>query len=272
MRDKTQKKYIAINKEIDFVQKQEEKLKKSAQKAKDPEWKKFIEEKVPEKAFDNLEKAFCTAFSIIFDKGTGLIEKGYDRQAVLDEYDIKNYEFQVRGNRKTLANLHRQAGKINMKNMAVTTAEGIGLGALGIGLPDIVIFTGVLLKGVYELSLSYGFDYNSAEEKMFILSIMEASMQKGEAWIDCNNRLNQWISGVHAFSSGKEDIEYQIRQTAKAFATDMVLMKFVQGLPVVGVIGGAQNPVYYNKVMKYAELKYRKRYLFHLQAEGNKIF
>jgi len=62
---------------------------------------------------------------------------------------------------------------------------------------------------------------------------------------------------------GKElqQIEKQIKETASAFAVDMLLLKFIQGLPVVGVIGGAANPVYYNKVIKYVQLKYRKRYL-----------
>ena len=51
------------------------------------------------------------------------------------------------------------------------------------------------------------------------------------------------------------------RRTAKAFAVDMLLLKFIQGLPVVGVLGGAANPVYYRRIMKYVQLKYRKRYL-----------
>ncbi len=50
-------------------------------------------------------------------------------------------------------------------------------------------------------------------------------------------------------------------KTADAFAADMLLLKFVQGLPVVGVLGGAGNPVCYRKVMRYAGIKYRKRYL-----------
>jgi hypothetical protein len=41
----------------------------------------------------------------------------------------------------------------------------------------------------------------------------------------------------------------------------MLLLKFIQGLPVVGIVGGAANPVYYSKIMKYVQLKYRKRYL-----------
>ena len=52
-----------------------------------------------------------------------------------------------------------------------------------------------------------------------------------------------------------------MQETASAFALDMLLLKFIQGLPVVGVLGGAANPVYYNKIMKYIQIKYRKRYL-----------
>ena len=53
----------------------------------------------------------------------------------------------------------------------------------------------------------------------------------------------------------------QISKTADAFATDVMVAKFIQSLPIVGVIGGVTNPLYYNKVLNYVQLKYRKRYL-----------
>lgn len=58
-----------------------------------------------------------------------------------------------------------------------------------------------------------------------------------------------------------EEFDRQIQSTASAFAVDMLLLKFIQGLPVVGILGGAANPVYYGRIMKYVQLKYRKRYL-----------
>ena len=54
----------------------------------------------------------------------------------------------------------------------------------------------------------------------------------------------------------------------KLFAVDMLLLKFIQGMPVVGFLGGAANPVYYRKVMQYVLLKYRKRYLQKQLQEG----
>lgn len=58
-----------------------------------------------------------------------------------------------------------------------------------------------------------------------------------------------------------DDLEAQIQKTSGAFAVDMLILKFVQGIPVVGVLGGAANPIYYNKVMRYVKLKYQKRYM-----------
>jgi len=60
-----------------------------------------------------------------------------------------------------------------------------------------------------------------------------------------------------------EEIDQRTR-TTQAFADDLVLAKAVQGLPLVGVLGGLFNPVCCRKVMKYAELKYRKRCLLRL--------
>ena len=38
-------------------------------------------------------------------------------------------------------------------------------------------------------------------------------------------------------------------------------MKFLQGIPIVGAAGGAYDAVYMQKIVKYAEMKYRRRFL-----------
>ena len=38
-------------------------------------------------------------------------------------------------------------------------------------------------------------------------------------------------------------------------------MKFLQGVPVVGAIGGAFDYVYLKKIMKFADLKYKRRFI-----------
>lgn len=148
-----------------------------------------------------------------------------------------------------------------MLNTVVTTVEGVGLGVLGIGLPDIVIWLGVLLRGIYETALKYGFDYEAMEEKMRILKLIETSMASGEEWIALNAANDVSIDCAVNRIPEEDELKQQIEKTANALATQMLVLKFIQGLPVVGILGGAANPIYYQRIMKYVQLKYRKRYL-----------
>lgn len=38
-------------------------------------------------------------------------------------------------------------------------------------------------------------------------------------------------------------------------------MKFLQGIPLVGVVGGVYDMVYLKQITEYANLKYKKRFL-----------
>ena len=58
-----------------------------------------------------------------------------------------------------------------------------------------------------------------------------------------------------------EEVQLVLGAAASALAMDMLILKFIQGIPVVGILGGAANPVYYGKILKYVRLKYRKGYL-----------
>ena len=299
MQSKHGKYETAIDKELKLIHRQEESLRRAATKGKTPQWKTALEEKVPGSIYENLQKAFRKAFAIVFEKGTGLIEKTYNRESLEEDCQVREFAFQVKANRKTLKKARKDARAGNLRNLAITSAEGIGLGVLGIGLPDIVMFVGVLLKGIYETALQYGYAYDSDQERCFILKLMETAVLKGEDWEEGNREIDRYIESsaadcageeeTGAEESGEEEIEAkgpgeeqqseawekdlrervkeQTGRPADAFAMDMVLLKFVQGLPVVGILGGAGNPLYYNKVIKYAELKYRKRYLLKLREK-----
>ena len=139
---------------------------------------------------------------------------------------------------------------------------------MGIGLPDIVMFTGMILKGTYETALCYGFSYETAGERLFILKVLEASVSKGDRWLSCNVEVDEmlavpcekWITLEE--NTANQQLAQQIVKTGDAFAVDMLAAKFIQGLPLVGIVGGLSNPVYYHRIMRYVQLKYWKRYLF----------
>ncbi len=220
-------------------------------------WERILSAKM----LAGLKKTFSKGFSVIFEKGSALIEKTYDRDSIERDFQINGYAMDVKGGRKEIGRIQSGVSKNNILNTAVTAVEGIGLGALGIGLPDIIIWVGVLPRGVYETALKYGFDYDSPEEKLFILKMIETAMLSGEDWIAANAEVNQFIIQAAHAVPGDDEMKGQIEKTVDAFATEMLVTKFVQGLPVVGMLGGAANAVYYWRIMLYVQLKYRKRYL-----------
>lgn len=255
-KDKTQ---IALEKELTALVKKETQLKQNARKAVPFHWKTDLEKKIPEKVYHSLEAAFNKAFSVVFTQGIGVIEKTYSRQSLEETHSVQDYAVMVKGSRRELKRIKRNAGRSGITNTALTTAEGIGLGILGIGFPDVVLFVGMLLKGIYETALSYGFTYDSPEEQMFILCVIEASLTKGADFAEKDNDVEHLIAQRSQLDP--YDIQRQLQKTSSVFAMDMLLLKFIQGFPLVGILGGAANPIYYNKVLRYAQLKYQKRYL-----------
>lgn len=250
----------AVKQELLIVEKQEKRMAQAAMKSKPATWKTALESKIPQKVYTGLEGAFCKGFSLVFQQGRAVIEKSCRKEDIQADYAVQDFAVQVKGSRKELRKLHKQAKQTDLINLAATTVEGIGLGALGIGMPDIVLFLGTLLKGIYETALHYGFNYDSRQEQLLILKIMEVSLITGADWASKNSEVDEMLS-QKAAEATDEDLRSQIKATASAFAMDMLLLKFVQGLPVVGILGGAANPIYYRKVMNYVQLKYRKRYL-----------
>ncbi len=260
MAQKLSKQERALRKEWALLKKEEEKLGKAAGRTKNPGWKGALEQKLPDKVYKGLEAAFCKGFSLVFQKGKVIIERSFDRQELLADHQIRDYAISVKGGSGELKAMRRGAMRADLVNMTLTSLEGVGLGALGIGLPDIVLFLGTLLKGIYETALNYGYDYEDKQEQLLILKMMEASLSTGQAWNLCNCSVEELMLR-EAAAIREEAIQDQIKKTAAVFAMDMLLLKFIQGLPVVGMVGGAANPLYYSKVMKYVQLKYHKRWL-----------
>ena len=64
---------------------------------------------------------------------------------------------------------------------------------LGIGLPDIPVFVGVLLKSVYEVALNFGYSYDTPEEKYFILKMVETALSYGDDLAQGDQQLNEFI-------------------------------------------------------------------------------
>ena len=224
-----------------------------------------VEDKIPEELYNKLQQAFYIGFKTVFEKGNGIIEKTYDRDKLMLDHEVYDASFEKINKKKSLKGINKLAGKGNLVNMGISAVEGTGLGLLGIGLPDIPIFIGVVLKSIYEISLSYGYDYREEQEQYFILKLIEAALASDEQKQEKNLAMDKLIDYLVAEEPLGYDIELQMRQTADCMAADMVCIKFLQGLPLVGVIGGPANVIYCKKISDYAKVKYQKRYLLEKQ-------
>ena len=70
--------------------------------------------------------------------------------------------------------------------------------------------------------------------------------------------LNLWMREERTFSISRNE---QIRRTSDALAGELLYLKFVQGLPVVGMVGGVSDMVYQKRISDYAAVKYKRRFL-----------
>lgn len=249
----------ALEKEWTKVEKEEFAFIDKAMHKEDSKLNQFLENKVPGGLQKTLDDTFAKAFQIVFDKGTDIIEKSYKKEDIEKDYQINAYAANVKENRKNLKAFSKKASGAGRTNLLISGVSGIGMGVLGIGIPDIVVFTSLMLRSVYEISLHYGFQYEDDEEKKFILLLIRGAVCHDTNLMKINNELNEFI--VNGRFSENVDIDSCIKKTAGALSKELLYMKFLQGIPVVGVVGGAYDVLYMKQINKYAELKYRRRFL-----------
>lgn len=250
----------ALKKEWDLVKKKEENFLEERREKKDSALNRLLADKVPEKLQSTLDAAFSKAFSVVFHKGTTFIEKTYRRETMEEDFIINSYAIDVKKGTKGLRTFSRNAGKAGAKNLAISGVEGIGLGLLGIGLPDIPIFVAVVLKNMYELALSYGYSYESEEERYWILLLIRGAFVYGDNLKKVNRESDRFIK-EGTLPEGY-DAEEAIREASAELSKELLYMKFLQGIPVAGAAGGAYDVIYLRRIQRYSGIKYRKRFLY----------
>ena len=240
-----------VNRELAYLGKRTEKS--------ESKFNQFLEKKIPSGLQNTLDKAFSKAFHTVFEKGTGVIEKTYKKEEIKKQYQINDYVAGLSDTRKALKAFSKKASGSGNINLAISGVSGVGLGVLGIGIPDIVVFTGLVLKSIYEIALNYGFDYENEDERRFILLLIQGALTHGSKMQEINGRVDAYIENDRHVAA--ETLEDCIEAAAGCMSKELLYMKFLQGIPVVGAVGGAYDAIYMKQIVKYAELKYRRRFL-----------
>jgi hypothetical protein len=254
-----------LEKELLKLDRQEQNFRSRWVGKRKPGWTRTLEHKVPEKLQSTLDKAFVKAFAVLFNKGTGVLEKTYRKDELQKTYQVNQYESDLRQDHKSLKRFSQGAVNTELANTLMSGVSGIGLGVLGIGLPDILVFTGFMLKGIYEIALKFGFDYETDKERQFILLLIQGAVSEEQDFGHIDSCLNYFIE--HEEFPEHVATQNRIKMAADSLSHELLYMKFLQGIPIIGVVGGAYDVVYTKRILEYAKIKYRRRFLF---GEKNK--
>ena len=186
---------------------------------------------------------FELAFRKIFQNGVEVISMTFDKNSP-----------------KEAEEMLRKSRIAATFDTGMSFVTGTGMGILGIGVPDIPIFTAMVLRNIYQIAAAYGFDYKSRTEQIYILKVIKGAMAIGEKAERTAAEVDRYSDGVDLRGEVNETwLGDELDEAAGALADSMLYMKFVQGIPVVGAAGGLSNASTMRKISKYADLKYHKR-------------
>lgn len=218
-----------------------------------------LEQKIPTGLQTKLDAAFASAFALIFEKGVGVIEKSYPKNRIVKAQAQQAMEARLLGSRPAVRAAAKAARRSGAANRFFCTASGVGMGTLGMGLPDIPLFTGFLLKSIYQTALHYGCDYDSESEQLFILLVIQGALCRNEMQDYVLPLLNGYVE-TGRFDSALS-LKAEIKITANLLSCALLYPKLLQGIPLIGAVGGMADGVFLEKIDRFAQLKYRQRYL-----------
>ncbi len=182
-----------------------------------------------------MASAFIKAFDLIFSKGVSWIEKTYDKDTFQQTTWKRN---------------HKDTKRIAKHHVLGAGISGVGLGLLGIGLPDIFLYTALLFRNLYQIALQNGFSYETSQEKIFILLLLQGTFCSGDELFNVYHKLNH---RQHL------KLEEEIKCTASMMSHTLLALKFVQGIPLVGSATGVYDALYMHRLSEYAQIQYEKR-------------
>ena len=221
-----------------------------------------IRQKLPEKAVEKsaelLQKAFAKSFDLVLEQGASLIGKTCGEKKRLERYEqfaakpLSSWELTRLG-----TSVAAKAGA----NMVFSTVQGGAMGALGIGIPDVPIFMAAVFKTLFEISLSFGYPYDTPDEQTYQLLLICAALgdeaERRLSNADADQTALEIQMGIPT-SIGREDAK---QRAAAALCRAALAGKMIQGTPLIGVYGGFKNGVILQKIAALAATKYQQRML-----------
>ncbi len=223
-----------------------------------------IRERVPDQLEKLLTDTLAGCLTFLMESAHSPLKNPPGSRGARESYQQNLRQLEQELKKGTLRAFDRKAGQRSWLGSGLALAQGAALGALGIGLPDLPVFAGMLLYSVQQTGTEYGFPAESAGEKAFVLLILCCAFSpKGERedWMDrcarCGERLGR--------GEQPEQLPQLIEETARLLAKALLVLKFVQGIPLAGVVAGAANGPLLGRCVRMARYHYKSRMLAQLE-------
>ncbi len=250
---------ILLKEEAKFIQNKHSQFMKNEREL----FNNIIENKTPEKVQIMTEAVFQSAFEFIFEEGIDVIEKTYSKEKSKNEYIKNKEEFNLKKTKKTLRKFDKSVKFSNNISSVLTGIKSVALGTFGVGMPDIPVFVGEMLRVIYTTALKYGYSYEKECEKIFVLSIIGFALcetsQKQKYSLFCDDIAKSIETGKNITTTLK-DMEYEI---SKIVSKSVCGTKIIQGIMIAGIASSIGNISIINNISKSAYLKYKKRFIMY---------
>lgn len=220
-----------------------------------------IEQKVPEQVRQALESAFSKAFEAVFFQGSDLIYRTLRREKLEEMHRRTDQSLEDQPGFWSLQQVRWNVHSARLTQQLGVLLEGSLLGLPGIGLPDIPVFLSMLLRSLYSTALRCGFNCDEPNERIYMLLLICCGASAGEERQAYRRRLDHAAASMWVQNMPQESMETCVQEAAHVLALSMLTAKFVQGIPLVGVVGGAANLLTLRGISRLACADYQLRYL-----------
>lgn len=162
---------------------------------------------------------------------------------------------------KNLKMIDNQVNKYVFINQSISSLEGAVLGVLGIGMPDIPVFIGMILKTIYEICLQYSFHYDNDKERAYILYVLCTAVTKKEEKKKYAKLTDELGKNIDENTDFSVDLDEKIKEASKCLCSSIIATKMLQGITFVGIFSSICNFSIIGNISNIAKIKYKKRFL-----------
>lgn len=208
-----------------------------------------------------LDAAFSKSLRLLLDPERQLMQKLVNREALEKRFHQLDQLVDRDPGFKALGNIEREVGLICGGGMSAAALEGAGLGSLGVGNPEVILLSALMLRSLYEMALIYGVSVDRPWEKDLALMVLSAAFASGDDAYRDERDLSRALDSLADGQPITIDRDRRIRQAAGRMAQSMSLQKFIQGIPVVGISGMFFNTAAMTRLSSLSRCVYKYRYL-----------